>query len=121
MAKKKGVKGGANPRRTPRELEQSGGRSTPPGKGPDLDRRSIRERFSRTFVPPELFDAKRRKAWGLGQKDTDRGPYIIELNLQHVEGVEGAQVALENLHKKAVVDNTTWPIQRISKTYVRCG
>jgi subtilisin family serine protease len=120
MAKKRRVKGGSDSGRSPRGREQSGGRSTPSGKGPDLDRRSIRERFSRTFVPPELFDAKRRKAWGLGQKETDRGPYIIELNLQHVEGVEGAQVALENVHKKAVVHNTTWPIQRISKTYVRC-
>src|SRR5262249_18728212 len=34
-------------------------------------------------------------------------------------GVEGAQVALENLHKQ-IVESNAWPIQRISKTYVRC-
>jgi hypothetical protein len=26
---------------------------------------------------------------------------------------------LENLHRKLVVENTKWPVQRISKTYVR--
>jgi subtilisin family serine protease len=79
----------------------------------------VRERFSRTFVPPELYDPDKRKKWRLGSADTDRGPYIIELNLQHVSGLVGAFSALKELYKD-VVEAEKWPLDKISKTYVRC-
>jgi subtilisin family serine protease len=88
-------------------------------QGGEEDRRPIRERFSRTFAPPELYDAEKRKEWGLGEKETDRGPYIVELNLQHIEGLAGAWFALNELYKE-VTNSDVWPLEKISKTYVRC-
>jgi subtilisin family serine protease len=78
----------------------------------------LRERFSRTFVPPELYDSKKRRAWKLEEGKKRRGPYIVELNLQHIEGVTGAKIALETLYKEL---GSNWPPPvSISKTYVRC-
>jgi hypothetical protein len=38
---------------------------------------SLTDRFSKMFAPPELYDARKRRAWGLGKTDRDRGPYVI--------------------------------------------
>ena len=48
------------------------------------------DRLSRLTAPPELEDDDNRKRWQLGTKPEDRGPYMIELNVQHVDGLAGA-------------------------------
>ena len=71
------------------------------------------------FAPPELYDPKKREKWGLGEKETDRGPYIIELNLQHIGGLTGAAFALREIHLEVTNEDVS-PLVPISKTYVRC-
>ena len=89
-----------------------------PKKTPD---RSVSENFARRFAPPELYDPKKRREWKLGRNDDDRGPYVIELNLQHIEGLPGALAALE-ARLNTLNEALEAPPQphRISKTYVRC-
>jgi subtilisin family serine protease len=90
----------------------------PPANGEDKEP-ELRDRFSRMFAPPELYDARKREKWGLGRKETDRGPYIIELNLQHIGGLAGATFALREIHAE-VANVELAPLIPISKTYVRC-
>ena len=61
----------------------------------------LRDRFSRMFVPPELYNPEKRKDWQLEVTAEKRGPYIVELNLQHVEGLSGADIALRAIYKEA--------------------
>jgi subtilisin family serine protease len=82
------------------------------------DEPELRERFSRMFVPPELYNSRKRKDWQLEVTAEKRGPYIVELNLQHVEGLSGADIALRAIHKEAA-PLAPEPIA-ISKTYIRC-
>lgn len=78
----------------------------------------LRDRFSRVFVPPELYDQDKRKDWQLEVTAEKRGPYIVELNLQHVEGLSGADIALRTIYKEAAP--LAPPPIAISKTYIRC-
>jgi len=59
--------------------------------------RPVADNFARRFAPPELYDEKKRREWKLGRHDYERGPYVIELNLQHIEGLPGAKAALDGL------------------------
>jgi serine protease AprX len=79
---------------------------------------SLTDRFSKMFAPPELYDARKRRDWGLGETDRQRGPYVIELNLQHIEGLTGAAKQLEALHEK-LMPRAPKPV-RIARTYLRC-
>jgi serine protease AprX len=84
--------------------------------------RPVADNFARRFAPPELYDPKKRREWKLGRNDNDRGPYVIELNLQHIEGLSGATAALQ-VRLKLVGEalNTDPPApEQISKTYARC-
>jgi serine protease AprX len=63
----------------------------------DPDR--IRDQLTRVCVPPELEDAKNRKKWKL-EDEHGRGPYLIELNVQHVGGLPGAEAAFLELYKE---------------------
>jgi subtilisin family serine protease len=106
-------------RRRPRAVE------SPPNVG---------DKFSKRFAPPELYDPECRKAWKLGETEHDRGPYVIELNLQHIEGLTGAFATLEEIWKRVSTAGAatgaraarTRPAARrrglepISKAYVRC-
>lgn len=87
----------------------------------DLPWSPIADNFARRFAPPELYDPKKRREWKLGEHDGDRGPYVIELNLQHIEGLSGAISALE-ARLSALNDNEPEPPRPdyISKTYARC-
>jgi subtilisin family serine protease len=79
---------------------------------------TVGEKFARTFAPPELYDPRKRIEWKLEDEPGGRGPYVIELNLQHIEGLAGAIAALKDLHAKfaqGAPDPTP-----ISKTYYRC-
>jgi subtilisin family serine protease len=82
-------------------------------------RRPVADNFARRFAPPELYDPKKRREWKLGRHDGERGPYVIELNLQHIEGLPGAVAALDGLLNE-LSDNPQRPAPRavyISKTY----
>ena len=87
----------------------------------DLPGRPVADNFSRRFAPPELYDPKKRREWKLGRHDRDRGPYVIEFNLQHIEGLSGAIATLEA--RLAALNNDAPAPPRpdyISKTYARC-
>jgi subtilisin family serine protease len=79
---------------------------------------SLADRFSRMFAPPELYDPQKRKAWKLEEGKTGRGPYVIELNLQHIEGLNGAANQLKALHARLMP--TAPPPVQIARTYYRC-
>src|SRR5262245_28401560 len=87
----------------------------------DLPSRPVADNFARRFAPPELYDPKKRREWKLGRHDGDRGPYVIELNLQHIEGLPGAKAALTT-RLAALNGNEPAPPppDYISKTYARC-
>jgi len=87
----------------------------------DLPGRPVADNFAQRFAPPELYDPKKRREWKLGRHDGDRGPYVIELNLQHIEGLPGAKTALEmRLAELNGSDLAPPPPDYISKTYARC-
>ena len=74
----------------------------------------VREKFARNIVAPELYDPDKRREWKL-EDDEKRGPYIIELNLQHIEGLTGAIADLKALQSH-LGDDAKEPTQ-ISRTY----
>ncbi len=79
------------------------------------------ERFARTTVPPQLDDADRRESWRLPRDEDARGPYIVELNLQHLGGLPGAVAKLTDelfTHLAADAQDLPRP-ERIAKTYFR--
>lgn len=78
----------------------------------------VGQQFARTFAPPGLYDKARRKEWRLEEEPGRRGPYIVELNLQHTEGLLGAVATLKELHAE-VVRNAPEPTS-ISRTYYLC-
>lgn len=85
----------------------------------DSSRRPVADNFARRFAPPELYDPAKRREWKLGRHDGERGPYVIELNLQHIEGLPGAVAALERLlNALDDIDRPPKP-EYISKTYAR--
>ncbi len=79
------------------------------------------ERFARTTVPPQLDDADRRESWRLPRDEDARGPYIVELNLQHVGGLPGAVAKLtDELFAELTTSADALPRpERIAKTYFR--
>lgn len=85
--------------------------SEPPDHG-------VGQQFARTFAPSELYDEERRRAWRLDEEPGGRGPYIVELNLQHTEGLLGSVAALKDLHAQ-VADESPAPMP-ISRTYYLC-
>src|SRR5215213_2305646 len=80
---------------------------------------SIGDAFSRATVPRQMTDPDQRKAWDL-EDENGFGPYIIELNLQHVDGLAGSANAFVDLHDKVVADPDRRPV-RIGKTYYSCN
>lgn len=77
----------------------SGGRST----GGD-DRQPFGY-FARVVAPVELDDPNKRKRWGLPPLGSDRpGPYIVELNAQHLGGLPGAENDFLALYKSEIED-----------------
>ena len=80
------------------------------------------DRLSRLTAPPELEDADNRRRWGLGTRPDERGPYMIELNVQHVDGLAGAGSAFRDLFREAVGDwesGAPWEVAKVSKAYFR--
>lgn len=83
----------------------------------DSDSQEVGHKFARTFAPPELYDPVKRRLWRVEEKPGDRGPYVIELNLQHSEGLVGAIAALKQLHKAVEEIKDAPPPRPVSKTY----
>ncbi len=82
------------------------------------------DRLSRLTAPPELEDDENRRRWGLGDTPEDRGPYMIELNVQHVDGLAGAGSAFRNLFERQVGaprdgQDDPWGLAKVSKAYFR--
>ncbi|MCY4725917.1 S8 family peptidase [Nocardioides sp. STR2] len=76
------------------------------------------QHFARNFTPSALYDDEKRREWRLEEEPGGRGPYIVELNLQHTEGLLGAIADLKELHA-LVADGAVDPTQ-ISRTYYLC-
>lgn len=86
----------------------------PPGQN-KAESTTLTDRFSKMFAPPELYDPEKRKDWRLVSERDQRGPYVIELNLQHMGGLEGASAALRALHADVLADSP--PPMPLAKTY----
>ena len=78
----------------------------------------VGQQFARTFAPPALYDRKKRQDWRLEDEPGGRGPYIVELNLQHTEGLLGAIATLKALHAEATPEAPE-PTP-VSRTYYLC-
>ena len=85
------------------------------------------ERLSRLTAPPELEDDENRQRWGLGETPEERGPYMVELNVQYVNGLAGAASDFRDLFKKAIGGEASatggrnpWGLVKVSKSYFRC-
>ena len=84
------------------------------------------ERMSRMTAPRELDDPKNRERWGLPAEADQRGPYLIELNIQHVSGLAGAAhdfrerfLATFSSGERGKEGTPPTPV-KISKAYFRC-
>ena len=84
------------------------------------------DRMSRLTAPRELDDPENRKRWGLPEDGKKRGPYLIELNIQHVSGLAGAAHAFHERFKETFLTRAQGkegvpptPV-KISKAYFRC-
>jgi len=98
-----------------RTARRRGPVSEPPPTRPQTAASNLTDRFSKMFAPPELYDPQKRKEWRLESDRDQRGPYVIELNVQHIGGLEGAARALEALHVE-IIPNAPAPVP-LAKTY----
>ena len=84
------------------------------------------DNLSRQTAPPDLEDEDNRERWGLGTDKEDRGPYLVELNVLHVDGLSGAVDAFRLLFYSVFEDegapfgDPPWNLTKISKGYFRC-
>jgi len=109
---------------------KQGGRKAGPLEGEPSMTRDDQEfrgdRLSRLTAPPELEDEENRKRWGLATEPEGRGPYMVELNIQYVDGLGGAAAAFIDLFKKVVGSKPEgrpdpWQLVKVSKSYFRCS
>jgi subtilisin family serine protease len=81
---------------------------------------SIGEAFSRATIPRQMENPVQRKEWKLPEDEEGLGPYVIELNLQHGDGLVGAANAFVQLCDQEIRDRKLVP-ERIGKTYYSCS
>lgn len=90
-----------------------------PSKDAEETDRTIANHFSRVIAPPDLYKKHKRQEWKLEGKN-ERGPYIVELNLQHLGGLSGAEAEfLQLLAQMKKADPTLPDAEAIGKTYYR--
>jgi subtilisin family serine protease len=81
------------------------------------------DKLSRQTAPPDLEDDANRRRWGLGESPEERGPYLVELNVLHVDGLSGAMIAFRRLFGELFDGGASgeppWDLTRISKGYFR--
>ncbi|NHA69820.1 S8 family peptidase [Phycicoccus flavus] len=97
-------------RRRRRGAARPGGRPAP---------HEVGRTFARTFAPAPLYDKAKRDEWQLETGRDRRGPYIVELNVQHAEGLAGAHAAFLQCHAAIASSRTPEPAT-ISRTYLVC-
>ncbi len=105
-----GGAGGGRKRPSKKKQQQTGEKQAPEKMG---------DAFSRATIPRQMEDPVQREAWGLPTDEDEDGPYIVELNLQHVDGLTGAAHAFVELHDSVVADVDRAAV-RIGKTYYSC-
>lgn len=76
--------------------------------------------IARGAANPAMHDRKRREGWGLPGDPKRRGPYMVELNLLHPGGIEGAAEAFLHMLLPAVVGKNGTVCDRITSAYFRC-
>jgi subtilisin family serine protease len=71
------------------------------GRQPEDDPDRLHDQLTRVTAPPELDRKENREKWKLEDPDNNnRGPYLIELNVQHVGGLPGAAEAFISLYRE---------------------
>lgn len=85
--------------------------------------RRFSENIARTTAPPQLTDPDKRAKWRMPPLDhpTELGPYIVELNGEHLGGLPGAAAAFMKLYASRIDERPGRrdPV-RLSKSYYRC-
>jgi serine protease AprX len=124
-AKKKATprkRAGAAPKRTATTVEST--TTAPEGTTTAPEGNDLLESIGRGVVSPILNSPKRRAAMGLPEKEDERGPYMIELNVLFHGGLAEADRKLKDLWPKLfkrsserTVDLPPKPIS-ISKSYL---
>src|SRR5437899_2354243 len=97
------------------------------------DPEKFREQLTRVTVPPELDKAENRSKWKLEDPNNgNRGPYLIELNVQHVGGLPGAAAGFVKIYRELfgqsitsgpqddLYEDTSRAPAKIGKGYYRC-
>ncbi|GJL70911.1 MAG: hypothetical protein NMNS01_01100 [Nitrosomonas sp.] len=94
--------------------------------------KQLSELLVRSTVSQSMEDNEKRRKWGLPNVGTDKyGPYIVELNVIHTDGLPSAEIQFKALYEKIVssvkkTDNKQQsteerrPLLKIAKTYYRC-
>jgi serine protease AprX len=81
------------------------------------------DHLTRVTAPVELEHPANRERWGLGRELDDRGPYLIELNVLHVDGLAGAESGFLTLFREVFPpgdeDGPPAPV-RVAKSYLSC-
>ena len=86
------------------------------------DPNRIRDRLTRVTAPPELDLPENRKKWKLEDPNRDnRGPYLVELNIQHAGGLPGAEQAFLKLYRDLFGTRTTSTGDPESSLYEEAG
>jgi len=77
--------------------------------------------MERYTVSPALFDKRRRAEWGLPSPDGEPGRYVVELNLLHEGGIEGADKKFNELYNAVIRSKATERRPKlVSKAYYSC-
>jgi subtilisin family serine protease len=88
------------------DTNDQGSQPRPPA--PQPDREHIRDQLTRVTAPPELDNPDNRRKWKLEDpKNDNRGPYLIELNVQYVGGLPGAAQAFLNVYHSLFGESST--------------
>lgn len=72
-------------------------------------------------VAEPLKDPKQRSQIGFSESDQDLMPIVVELNLKHAEGLQGAELRFHELYPSVIEDRPDrGGVEVIANTYVRC-
>lgn len=112
----------------PSDTPDAGFRKAPVAEpAPQAVEREVRDQLTRQTAPSELDSPVSRKNWKLEELAHDRGPYLVELNVQYVSGLQGAAQDFLDLfedtcRRLAEADGVPVPDApvRIGKSYYRC-
>ncbi len=77
--------------------------------------------LTRGAALPAMQDPSRRKEWGLPEDARERGPYMVELNLRHPQGLTGAaRMFVEHLFPAVVKEEADRSCEPVTSAYFRC-